>query len=210
MGYALEKVDNLFPSPLWLYRVEEPGLDDLLMAEVAARRAAEPGLPNPNRLGWQSRHDLFDRTEPGQVKLLHVIRGVIGETLRSLQPNLDGSAVRVALNGWINVNPQGGYNAPHQHADSLLSGVYYVSVPPSETPSGGAIEFLAPHPVRQVGGLMSAPMFADRYRVKPRAGDILLFPSQLTHWVHPNDSGEERVTIAFNARVTPEPRTQRV
>ena len=27
MGYALEKVDNLFPSPLWLYRVDEPGLD---------------------------------------------------------------------------------------------------------------------------------------------------------------------------------------
>ena len=175
MKYSLSAMENLFPTPLWHYRVTEPGLDAMLMEEVAARRAAEPGLPNPNRLGWQSRHDLFDRTEPGQVKLLHLIRAVIGDTFRSLQPNLDHSAIRVALNGWININPSGGYNAPHQHSDSLLSGVYYVSVPPGKSPSGGAIEFLAPHPVRQVGGLMQAPMFADRFRVKPVAGDLLLF-----------------------------------
>lgn len=208
MGYSLAAMENLFPTPLWHYRIDEPGLDALLMKEVAARRAAEPGLPNPNRLGWQSRHDLFDRTEAGHMKLLHLIRAVIGDTLRSLQQNLDHTAIRVALNGWVNINPPGGYNAPHQHADSLLSGVYYVSVPPGASNSGGAIEFLAPHPVRQVGGLMQAPMFAERFRVKPVAGDLLLFPGQLSHWVHPNDSGEERVTIAFNARVTPESRAQ--
>ena len=207
MGYSLFAMEHLFPLPLWQFRVAEPGLDAMLMEEVAVRRAAEPGLPNTNRVGWQSPRDLFDRTEPGHVRLLHVIRNVIRDTLRSLQPKLDQASISVALNGWINVNPPGGYHGPHQHSDALLSGVYYISVPEGGSVSSGVIEFLAPHPVRQVGALMQAPMFAERFRIKPVAGDLLLFPGQLPHWVHPNDSHDDRVTISFNARVSPVPRT---
>ena len=29
-------------------------------------------------------------------------------------------------NMWANINPPGGYNAPHLHPNSLFSGVYYV------------------------------------------------------------------------------------
>ena len=29
-------------------------------------------------------------------------------------------------------------------------------------------------------------------------GQVLIFPATLVHWVHPNDSDDDRVTIAFN------------
>ena len=32
-------------------------------------------------------------------------------------------------NMWANINPPGGYNAPHIHPNSLFSGVYYVKAP---------------------------------------------------------------------------------
>ena len=205
MPYSLASTENIFPVPLWRYRVAEDGLDARLLREIAKRRTREKGLPNANRLGWQSERDLFERKEPAHLHLSRLVSKVVVDTLQSLDPKLDLKSIRLVMNGWVNVNPPGGYNGPHQHTDALLSGVYYVSVPRGGSDSGGAIEFLSPHPVRQLGGLVRAAMFAERLRVQPKAGDLLLFPGQLSHWVHPNDSGEERVTIAFNAMVAAKP-----
>ena len=68
---------------------------------------------------------------------------------------------------------------------------------------GGAIEFLSPHPVRLIRGMLKAAMFAERMHFQPKAGDLLIFPGQLPHWVHPNDSGKARVTVAFNVMMRP-------
>lgn len=201
MGVTLAAVDNLFPLTLWRYRISEDGLNEGLLSEIKKRRAAEKGIPNSNRRGWQSERDLFTRTEASHAKLVRIISEVVVKTLHSLDPDLDRAAIRVTMNGWVNINPPGGYNAPHQHTDALLSGVYYIAVPSGKSDAGGAIEFLSPHAVRQLGGLIKAPLFAERRRVHPEVGDLLLFPGQLPHWVHPNDSGKDRVTIAFNAIV---------
>ena len=63
------------------------------------------------------------------------------------------------------------------------------------------IEFLSPHPVRLLNSVIKSPLFSDRVRVTPAAGEVLIFPGQLVHWVHPNDSGKPRVTVAFNAAI---------
>jgi len=199
MGFSLTRVDSLFPIHLFRYRLDEPGLNAVLAKEIAARRKAESGMSNTNRQGWQSVHDFFQRPEPGHKTLARICSEVVKATLQSLDPAVDFDKIRVGLNGWLNVNPPGGYNGPHQHTDAHLSGVYYVDVPKSPSDKGGAIEFLAPHPVRLLGGLVKAPLFSERMRVQPEAGDMLIFPGQLPHWVHPNDSGKARVTVAFNA-----------
>ena len=36
----------------------------------------------------------------------------------------------------------------------------------------------------------------------------MIFPGQLPHWVHPNDSGKPRLTVAFNAMVKPRARAR--
>jgi hypothetical protein len=46
-------------------------------------------------------------------------------------------------------------------------------------------------------------MLVDKIRVHPKPGEVLLVPSQLLHWVLPNDSEEDRVTIAFNLGAKP-------
>jgi uncharacterized protein (TIGR02466 family) len=203
MGMTLDSIDSLFPIPLWRFSVAEDGLNDCLLAEIKKRRSSEPGISNSNRRGWQSERDLFQRREPAHLRLLSVFKETTLQALRSLDPDADRDAMRIGMNGWINVNPPGGYNGPHQHTDAFLSGVYYVSVPSGKSERGGAIEFLSPHPIRQLGGLIKNAMLVERLPVQPKAGDLLMFPGQLPHWVHPNDSGKERVTIAFNATVGP-------
>lgn len=203
MTVSLARVDSIFPIPLYRYRVEQPGLNEALAKEIAARRKAEQGMENRNRLGWQSEHDFFKRKEQGHAMLARTFADVTKQTIQALDPAADFARFQVLLNGWVNVNPPGGYNSPHQHSDAHLSGVYYVDVPKSKSDSGGAIEFLSPHPVRLLSTLIRSPLFSDRVRVQPSGGDLLVFPSQLLHWVHPNDSAKPRVTVAFNATIQP-------
>ena len=203
MTVSLARVDSIFPVPLYRYRVEQDGLNEQLAKEIAVRRKAEAGLENRNRMGWQSQHDFFQREEEGHRQLARIAAQVASETIRSLDKDADFGRFDVLLNGWVNVNPPGGYNSPHQHSDAHLSGVYYVDVPKAKSDGGGAIEFLSPHPVRLLTKLIRSQLFSDRVRVQPVAGDLLLFPSQLMHWVLPNDSGKSRVTVAFNATIRP-------
>ena len=203
MTVTLARADTIFPIPLYRYRIEENGLDDKLAREIAQRRKAEQGLSNRNRLGWQSAHDFFQRKEEGHAALARIFAQVTKQTIQSLDENADFGAFQVLLNGWLNVNPPGGYNSPHQHSDAHLSGVYYVDVPKSKSDSGGAIEFLSPHPVRLLSTVIRSQLFSDRVRVQPTAGDLLIFPGQLLHWVHPNDSAKPRLTVAFNATIQP-------
>lgn len=203
MTVTLSRVDTIFPIPLYRYRVEEPGVNERLAKEIAQRRKSEQGLENRNRLGWQSVHDFFQRKEEGHVQLARLFAETMKKTIQDLDQQADFSKFNVLMNGWLNVNPPGGYNSPHQHSEAHLSGVYYVDVPKSKSDSGGAIEFLSPHPVRLLSTLIKSQMFSDRIRVQPKAGDLIIFPSQLLHWVHPNDSGNPRVTVAFNAMIQP-------
>jgi uncharacterized protein (TIGR02466 family) len=203
MAVSLARVDTLFPVPLYRYRVEEPGLNDKLADEIAKRRKAEQGRENRNRLGWQSEHDFFQRKEEAHAALARIFAQVTRQTIQRLDENADFNRFQVLLNGWLNVNPPGGYNSPHQHSDAHLSGVYYVDVPKARSDAGGAIEFLSPHPVRLLSTLIRSQLFSDRVRIQPAAGELLIFPSQLIHWVHPNDSSKPRVTVAFNATIQP-------
>ncbi len=43
-----------------------------------------------------------------------------------------------------------------------------------------------------------------RFEYAPRAGLLILFPSWLTHWVHPHSGRRERIAISFNVSATPE------
>lgn len=208
MSFTLVGVDTLFPISLFRYRIDDTKLNDRLSKEIAQRRKSEGGMHSSNRRGWQSERDFFVRQENGHMSLARTIAQVMKATLQSIDPAADFAKFNVTMNGWVNVNPPGGYNGPHQHSNAALSGVYYVDVPRGSSEKGGAIEFLSPHPVRLLDGLLKAKMFSERMWLQPKAGDLLIFPSQLPHWVHPNDSGKSRVTIAFNAMLSirPNPR----
>lgn len=207
MTYRLDKIDSLFPTPLLHFTIaDHHALNQALMAEIAVRRVAEEGVTRTNRLGWHSNSDLFARPEPAQARLAETIKQAAAEATRKLAPGAPLDRLQLVCEGWINVNPTGAYNAPHDHGGAFWSGAYYVAVPDHES-DGGAIEFIAPQHLSAPGGLVKAPMTAGQARFRPAAGTLLIFPATLTHWVYPNASADERVTIAFNAslrQITPD------
>lgn len=200
MAFKLSSAEDIFPVPLLRYEVADAAkLNRALLKEIAQRRAAEGGINKSNRKGWHSGEDLFERPEPAHSELAKMLLTMLAQATRHYAPDADFANMELVPDGWINVNPRGGYNAPHDHMGAFWSGCYYVHVPDDEG-DAGAIEFLSPHKPLPNLGMIKGPLTADKLRFRPKPGTALIFPSSLVHWVHPNDSEEERVTIAFNAR----------
>jgi uncharacterized protein (TIGR02466 family) len=102
---------------------------------------------------------------------------------------------------WVNVLQAGGQQAMHNHANSFVSGVIYLtrSHPSANTvfmkgPGGSAFAFGNVNANTHMG-----PFNADKW-IMPEAapGDMVLFPSYLLHEV-PVNQGGERISLAFNA-----------
>jgi uncharacterized protein (TIGR02466 family) len=102
---------------------------------------------------------------------------------------------------WVNVLDRGGHQAMHNHANSFISGVVYLTPthPGSQTVfmrSPGGTDFLFRNDHQ---GMTPNEYCADKWiSPAPSPGDLILFPSYLMHAVPPNQ-GERRITLSFNA-----------
>ena len=192
----------LFASPVLGFAL--PDADSLnaeLMKASNERRATEPGIAVSNQLGWHSDYDLFTRPEPAFRVLSGHLSAILLHVSRLSMPGFDASLHDIQGQGWININGTGGFNTPHDHSGFHWSGVYYVSVPPAPQGRSGLIEFLDPRGATGMKGLEGGEFFASKFQIRPVAGHTIVFPSYLRHWVYPNQEAEERVSIAFNARI---------
>ncbi|MES2904917.1 MAG: TIGR02466 family protein [Pseudomonadota bacterium] len=202
MAFDEPEVRVLFPVPLVTVRLRKAeALNARLIEEIAARRTVEPGVGRSNLYGWHSANDLFDRPEPGHAALAAELKAIVEASGVKLMPGRPADLVP-SQDGWVNVNPTGAMNAPHDHPGAFWSGVYYVRVPPPADPSdatSGAIEFIDPRGAIGTNARFETPFTRSKFTIRPTAGTCLLWPSYLKHWVHPNQSADDRVTVAFNS-----------
>jgi uncharacterized protein (TIGR02466 family) len=107
-------------------------------------------------------------------------------------------------NIWININAKGGFNRPHLHNDDLFSGVFYLKTPEkcgdivfSHPALQQQYHYRSDHPiVEQWTETNSGIMFQHA-----QVGKLILFPSWLVHYVEPNLSDDDRISIAFNTKL---------
>jgi uncharacterized protein (TIGR02466 family) len=103
--------------------------------------------------------------------------------------------------GWYNTNRYGDHHAPHTHPRAYLSGTYYVrmpSAPASVDDRQACISFYDPRTGANMITVGSEPDARAAHAVRPSAGTLMMWPSPVQHYVHPNLSEEHRVTISFN------------
>jgi hypothetical protein len=102
---------------------------------------------------------------------------------------------------WVNVLETGGHQAMHNHANSFVSGVVYLTETHEsactvfmKSPGGNDYVFKNDH-----AGTTRGPFNGDKWvSPQPTPGDMVLFPSYLMHAVPPN-AGPRRITLSFNA-----------
>jgi uncharacterized protein (TIGR02466 family) len=102
---------------------------------------------------------------------------------------------------WVNVMRNGAIHAPHIHPHAVISGTYYVTVPPGS----GGIRFEDPRlplmmaaPPRRKTAKLPNRSFVD---IQPRPGLLLLWESWLRHGVEAHESRQPRISVSFNYRL---------
>jgi uncharacterized protein (TIGR02466 family) len=100
---------------------------------------------------------------------------------------------------WINIMGAGDFNPPHTHYGGDISFVLYLQIPQGlkeefesnrRNNSGpGSIEFSYGQPDAWV---------TSSHVILPAAGDLLIFPAQLVHFVSPYKTNGDRISIAGN------------
>lgn len=197
---------NLFPTPVAILPVPEAErLNAALEARILERERAVAGVHHSNWGGWQSPTDFEDWCgEEGRAVL---------ELAQALARNLTADRhgrpmeLRWRMNAWANVNRRGQGNEFHTHPGAYWSATYYVrDGGAGEDPGlGGEFEMQDP---RGVGPAMLAPLLAFRTAggqsvgaselIRPKAGNLVMFPSWLSHGVRPYEGGDIRISIALN------------
>ena len=204
MAFDDPQVRLLFPVPFATIRLDgSEALNRRLLAEIGERRKSEPGIDRSNRYGWHSALDFFDRPEPAHAELAGEIDAMVASVTAKLAPDLPaGLATR--HEGWINVSQTHAMNSPHDHPGSFWSGTYYVQVPQADDSDrlSGAIEFLDPRGSIGSNAALETQFTRSKFTARPTAGTCFIWPSFMKHWVHPNRSADDRISIAFNSRFT--------
>jgi len=151
------------------------------------------GERRSNRNGWQS--DTFLWREEIFKPLLDQILDstqVIAKNLSNKE--LPQMVVRAM---WGNINPKGGFNFTHVHPSGWLSGVYYIQLPENNN----EIVFQDPRSSRMMDFQRSSLIKDEYFSHYPKVGELLLFPSWLPHFVTPNTSEQNRISISFNVEL---------
>ena len=146
--------------------------------------------------GWQSDDLPFDIEE--FIPLYNMIYDKVNEL--HLEYGFKTSHKQTIDNIWVNINELGGFNRPHVHPNSILSGVFYIECDPI---TSGDIVFINPvvaHPHHWSGITedQNSLIAAATCFHKPQRGKLIVFPSWLQHYVEPNKNAEPRISLSFN------------
>lgn len=182
-----------FSTPIWECPVE--GIDNTEIKNYCLKvREEKPGVKISNRGGWHS-NELINPI-PQQLEQLFNDMTVFVNDVCARHMGMNDL---VLGNFWININGKYDYNMPHDHQKSILSGVYYVSVPDDNMGDivfhrDDTSEFFLHSGVKRQSTMVNA-----REVQKPaKESSFFIFPSWVKHHVERNESDKERISIAFN------------
>jgi uncharacterized protein (TIGR02466 family) len=182
-----------FPTPVWECPVS--GIDNESIKQYCLEtRRQKPGVTISNRGGWHSGELLFPI--PQALDNLFNDLTVFANDVCARYTGIKDLQLG---NFWININGYHDYNLIHDHQNSILSGVYYVSVPKDNMGDlvlhrGDNMEFFMTSKVEREHTMTNA-LSATK---QAKESTLYLFPSWIKHHVERNESNEERISVAFN------------
>ena len=184
--------DQLFGTPIWHIESELPegAIDWALSIE---KNVENQNGKRSGRLGYQSPH----------LSTMHTARGALQHPMTNwdefpyfdhVKKELDFLPQFKFNNYWVNVNRKNAYNVKHTHPCVDLSVVWYL------TDSMGLM--VIEHPmVHTRTHLYEKIGYGVNFSMNIPAGHLIVFPSDLPHYVEPHDLDDPRITVALNLNV---------
>ncbi len=191
----MDEVIELFPTPF----MRVPGALERPLVRSLVEHFSALALRDNNSSSNLSHTEML---KPGDSPLFVQAATLITPKLVDFGALLFGERIGWSVKEmWVNVLDTGGRQAMHNHANSFVSGVVYLTETHPEartvfmkSPGGSDFAFKNDH-----AGMTPGPFSADKWiSPEPAPGDLVLFPSYLMHAVPPNPGGR-RISMAFNA-----------
>ncbi len=174
-------------------------LDNLCRAMAHKDTEGQAWSRKQGYVGYTSYGSVRDLSKlaPPFADLKTLIDTHVGIFARQLELNLGDKPLTMETS-WVNILAPLGAHSGHFHPKCVISGTFYVSVPPGSS----GIQFEDPRlplmmsaPTRAPGARPDRQMHAQ---VTPAPGTLLLWESWLRHEVPTNQSNEPRISISFN------------
>jgi uncharacterized protein (TIGR02466 family) len=191
----ISQLDYLFPTPIGIYNLLDNSLcekySNLILNDYRSQ------IINKTSTAITTRDDLHNQDVfKGIIEIINPIVDDFSEEILGLEKN---SLMMTAM--WSNIRYSGSKHHVHQHPNSFLSGVLYLSV--SESIDPGNIFFVDPRPAKNMfhGIFTKQSPISDRtWWYIPKTGVMLLFPSWLEHGTDEYlcSSNNPRISLSFN------------
>ena len=190
---------SIYSVPFWQSEYPEfESQKELFLNVIKKYKEKNTSVKNSNIFGYQSPNTLH------HVDELRPLFSYICHMGHKACADLDFIECDIALtSAWLNVNgSRQCMNSDHIHPD-VFSGVFYLQTPENS----GKLVVQNPSINRMWNGcnlaLSKNQFTAESIRIEPAEGNVILFPSYLSHSVEPNDHDEERISISFNVIALP-------
>ncbi|WP_340313381.1 TIGR02466 family protein [Rhizorhabdus argentea] len=195
-------IRTLFVTRLYEAMIDKPDLlaelDHSVRTLAEDDRAGRAWSKAHGYRGYTSYASLADlpSRDPVFADLVKLLNGHVRSFAEASHLDL---ARRLKLDSlWVNLLKPGGSHSGHIHPHSVVSGTFYVSVPPG---SGGLkledprLPLMMAAPPRTADAPEDSRSFVY---AEPRPGMVLLWESWLRHEVPAGDGKGERISVSFN------------
>ena len=176
-------MENLFPIPIGFFKYDGEVDTDFL--------AGQPQRPND---GNTSSEDKYLLKQKKLLNLRQFIEKSLHEYFMATYCPKNDTHLKITQS-WLNWTKPGQFHHKHAHPNSLISGCYYVN---AHKDSDKIFFYRDGYQRIKFPPAEWNPYNSESWWYPVGAGDLVLFPSSLTHMVQPVEGEDTRISLAFN------------
>jgi uncharacterized protein (TIGR02466 family) len=191
-------VKELQPFVNSIYQVDELLLNIGPIKSSVQTMLTDSTLWKPTASGGHQTHDLSEVFDDSYFELLSIVGTLasqIGKSWNITQP-------LELISYWTNIKHDKHFGVSHLHPNSIISGVFYVSVPSGS----GGITFERPDNQELCFRVIEPNTYSCKhFTVESKENMLLLFPSFMRHRIEVNkfqNTNDKRISISFNYGVS--------
>lgn len=186
---------DIFKTSIFKTKIEDSYYKEYFVKILNEEKTKIKSTIKSNIGGYQTRSDLTINA-PQLIKTLFL--NPAKEFITQLTPKKELNLTLKSF--WINENKQCDYNLLHNHSPANISGVYYLKVPKDS----GRLVFQTGDSSKFNDNnfdYFNNNNFACRYFFDVQEYELYLFSGSTFHYVEPNRSNEERISVSFNIEI---------
>mgnify|MGYP005620664145 CR=1 FL=1 len=200
VGVKMPDILPLFPKVVTAYNFDAADQYELkqFVKDYMSRNKGVECSNGYNLTNWcnTSKENFLDIDEPIVQKFSKFINDSYETLVKVIHWDL--SSDHIIPQCWISKTEKDGFQSRHSHANSWVSGTYYLDFPENSSPirMWDSVSDMSA-PFLQVNAVEHNPFNAFYQDLMPREGTLFLWQSNLLHETLPNNS-DSRISISFN------------